>query len=234
MPAVGCTSCEPLRAVAEVNMRWNFNEHAMLSPRERMHASLQGFGATRANIEVRGAAGNFEQLIKNTASAPAVPDVLLRGDHLVRGGAKFDPARVKNVFARSPRNGVQLTGAPVRIEVPTRFGALPQLQPRLNIKLPSLETTPGTVTPPGTNNLPEPDNSRALPPPMVPGNDPATVNTEAAGTAVTDTTAGGAAGPAPVTTVAPMAATAPVGLAPWKLAVGAAALFGGIWYFTRK
>lgn len=202
-------------------MRWNFAEFARTSPRDRMAASLQGLGATRSNVEVRGPAGNFEQLIKRTLDAPRVPDRLFRGDHLVVGG--FNP-RVRPIGGRA----VEATTTVPRAQVLRGLGELLPGGTRLNILRPPVKSS---------DALPEPDNSRALPPTspppqMIPGSDPVTTNSEAGGTAVTDTTASNAGAATTDAGAAPI--SAPEGIPTWKLAAGAAALFGGIWYLTRK
>lgn len=242
------------------NMPYSPATFAKMTPRERMHASLSGFGNERAAVEVRGAAGDFRALVQSTVRAPRVGSLFTGGAlHANTSGKVFDAHAARSL--NTPISVANAQSAIPQVQQVVRgLGAVAPALDRVTVlNIPGLRrgtvtpvAPPSTVTPVGSGGrLPspampvttgsggavstEPDVrlspdapvlTREPAVPVEPQPLPGDVVQSEPVVSVTLTS------PPAVNTGAATAATS--GIAPWKLAVGAAVLFGGIWYATRK
>lgn len=260
------------------NMPYSPSTFARMTPRERMHASLQGIGNVRGAVEVREQNGAFHSLIQNTLNAPRVGTQVTGGrSHVALGQRTLDLQRTKSLFTPStavePVNSadpVQVTRGFGALGLVSRAGMIPAATP---IATAAPSTTPSALPASSTGSksmkaivdamtgkTKESTATRgfapaASVPQVMPGTTrPTYVSPDAPGSAVQDTSKApveddvmidnGYAyrppgvtptdGNSPVVTVTSAATGASAGLSPLVLAGGAAALFGAIWYFTRK
>ena len=245
---------------------WNFPftpaAHAAMTPRARMHATLQGFAAPRTGVEVRGAAGNFEQLIKTAVNAPVVNDQLHpRGLYARAMPVGFDGQATKGLYARHVRTrpsesnvygghevvrGGALAGFGVTSLLPNQGGLVPSTSRAIRPAPTSLTPpsfgpgpAPATVAPAGSSSAPAPVSTVAPPANVVPtpaaGNGGSAVYEEPPRALPAEgvTDTLARANPASTTTALPATAAPRSNLSFPLMLGGAAALIGAVWYFTK-
>lgn len=174
---------------------WNFPftpaAHAAMTPRARMHATLQGFAAPRTGVEVRGPAGNFEQLVKTVVNAPVVNDQLHPTGLFARAmPVGFDGQATKGLYARHIRS------RPADSNVYPGSEIVRGASPLAGLGITSLLANQSGITP-STARAIRPTSTVLAPPSMNPG------------PGVSRGSAPATAEPPPVSTVAPPANVVP-------------------------
>jgi len=120
------------------NMPYSPATFARMTPRERMHASLQGIGNVRGAVEVREQNGAFHSLIQNTLNAPRVGTQVTGGrSHVALGQRTLDLRHTKGLF--TPSTAVEAVNAADPMQVTRGFGDLGAVS-RIEMALPPAAT----------------------------------------------------------------------------------------------
>ena len=229
------------------NMPFSPAAFAKMTPRARMHASLQGLGNGSAAVETRGAHGEFQALVHNTLNAPTIGTALTGGAyHVAPSSQRFAPTFARPIgiqrthssesvatgsqvvrgaanlgsFAFNPASMNLLTVAPiprgvldVRVAPPLApVAPLTQGTPVPTVPAPSgsgVQETTSVAVPPAADVAPP---AAEEPPPADKGASLITKQVDPATASVSP----------------------PSSIPVWQLGLGAAVVFGGIWFLTRK
>lgn len=120
------------------NMPYSPATFARMTPRERMHASLQGIGNVRGAVEVREQNGAFHSLIQNTLNAPRVGTQVTGGrSHVALGQRTLDLQHTKSLF--TPSTAVEAVNSADPVQVTRGFGDLGAVS-RIEMALPPAAT----------------------------------------------------------------------------------------------